>query len=43
VLRFEGVGRSPVSEGYSLGFDALVVRVPMYSRPPDFDLRKIQK
>jgi hypothetical protein len=43
VLRFEGVGRSPVSEGYSLGFDALVVRVPVYSRPPEFDLRKIQK
>jgi len=43
VLRFEGVGRSPASEGYCLGFDALVARVPAYSRPPGFDLLKIQK
>ena len=43
VLRFEGVGRSLASEGYCLGFDALVARVPAYTRPPGFDLRNIQK
>jgi hypothetical protein len=43
VLRFEGVGRVPIADGFALGVDALVARVPVYSRPLDFDLRKIQK
>ena len=43
VLRFEGVGRVPIADGFALGVDALLARVPVYSRPLDFDLRKIQK
>jgi len=43
TLRFECAGKSPKSAGYYLGFDALVVRVPVYSRPPDVDLRTLQK
>jgi hypothetical protein len=43
VLRFECAGKSPKSAGYFLGFDALVVRVPVYSRPPSVDLRTLQK
>ena len=43
VLRLEGAGRSPAAEGYALGFDSLVARAMVYSRPADFDLRKIQK
>lgn len=43
TLRFEGVGKSERSTGYLLGFDALLARVPVYVRPPGFDLRKIQK
>jgi hypothetical protein len=43
VLRLEGAGRSSAADGYALGFDSLVGRVPVYSRPADFDLRKIQK
>ena len=42
VLRFECVGKSDKSKGYLMGFDALIGRVPVYARPPDFDLRKIQ-
>jgi hypothetical protein len=43
TLRFECTGKAPDSKGYSLGFDALVARVPVYTRPPGFDLRKVQK
>ncbi len=43
VLRFECTGKSSKSTGYFLGFDALAARVPVYERPPGFDLRKIQK
>jgi hypothetical protein len=43
VLRFEGAGKARASAGYFLGFDALTVRVPAYSRLPSEDLRKLQK
>jgi hypothetical protein len=43
VLRFECVGAPIGGEGLNLGFDAFVARVPVYARPLDFDLRKIQK
>jgi hypothetical protein len=43
TLRFEGAGKSAKSAGYYLGFDTLVVRVPVYSRPPGTDLRQLQK
>jgi hypothetical protein len=43
TLRFECAGKSPKSAGYYLGFDALVVRVPAYSRSPSVDLRTLQK
>jgi hypothetical protein len=43
TLRFECAGKSPKSAGYFLGFDALVVRAPVYSRPPSVDLRTLQK
>ena len=43
TLRFECAGKSPKSAGYYLGFDALVVRVPVYSRPANVDLRTLQK
>lgn len=43
TLRFECVGKSASSAGYFLGFDALVVRVPVYSRPASVDLRTLQK
>ena len=43
VLRFESTGKPGAGDGYSLGFDALVARVPVYARPLDLDLRKIQK
>jgi hypothetical protein len=42
TLRFELTGKSNASPGYLLGFDALVGRVPVYTRPAGFDLRKIQ-
>lgn len=42
-LRFECIGKAPTSAGYFLGLDALVARVPVYSRPPNSDLRKLQK
>jgi hypothetical protein len=41
-LRFECVGKAPQSAGYFLGFDALIARVPVYSRAPSEDLRKLQ-
>ena len=43
TLRFECAGKSPKSAGYFLGFDALVARIPVYSRPTNVDLRTIQK
>jgi hypothetical protein len=43
TLRFECVGKSAASGGYFLGFDALAVRTPVYSRAPDVDLRSLQK
>ena len=43
TLRFECVGKSAKSAGYFLGFDALAVRIPVYSRGPGEDLRKLQK
>jgi hypothetical protein len=43
TLRFECAGKSSKSAGYFLGFDALAVRVPVYSRPSNVDLRTIQK
>jgi hypothetical protein len=43
TLRFESAGKTASAEGASLGFDTLVARVPVYARPLDFDLRKIQK
>jgi len=42
VLRFDCVGKGDASQGYSLGFDALLTRALVYTRPPGFDLRKIQ-
>jgi len=42
-LRFECAGKSASSAGYFLGFDALTARVPVYSRPPNVDLRTLQK
>jgi hypothetical protein len=42
VLRFEGAGKAEKSAGYYLGFDALAVRVPVYSRAPSEDLRTFQ-
>jgi len=43
VLRFEATGNPGADDGYRLGFDAFIARVPVYSRPLDFDLRQIQK
>jgi hypothetical protein len=43
TLRLEGNGKAAASAGYFLGFDALVIRVPVYSRAPGEDLRKLQK
>lgn len=43
TLRFECVGKAAKSAGYLLGFDALTVRVPVYSRPKTVDLRTLQK
>ena len=43
TLRFECAGKSASSGGYFLGFDALVERVPIYSRPSSVDLRTLQK
>lgn len=42
VLRFACAGKAEASKGYLLGFDALSARVPVYARPANFDLRKIQ-
>ena len=43
TLRFECVGKSPASTGYFLGFDALAMRIPAYSRAASVDLRTLQK
>lgn len=43
TLRFECAGKSSDSSGYYLGFDALEARIPVYIRPPDVDLRSLQK
>jgi hypothetical protein len=43
TLRFECAGKSPKSTGCFLGFDALVLRTPVYSRPASVDLRTLQK
>ncbi len=43
VLRFECKGKSDQSTGYFLGLDSIAAVVPIYERPPDFDLRKIQQ
>ncbi len=43
VLRFEATGKPGAGDGYELGFDTLVARVPVYARPLDLDLRKVQK
>ncbi|MCC6352917.1 MAG: DUF2961 domain-containing protein [Verrucomicrobiae bacterium] len=42
VLRFECVGKNAASQGYFLGFDALMSRVPTYARPAGKDLRQLQ-
>lgn len=42
LLRFECAGKNAESKGYLLGFDALTARIPVYTRPPGFDLRTIQ-
>ena len=43
VLRFECKGKAEKSKGYFLGVDSLAAAVPVYERPPGFDLRTIQK
>jgi len=43
VLRFESTGKPGSDGGYSLWFESLVARVPVYSRPLDTDLRKLQE
>lgn len=43
TLRFECVGKSAKSDGYFLGFDALISRQPVYDRAPSVDLRTLQK
>ena len=43
ILRMECRGKSDRSTSYHLGLDSFAAVVPAYERPPDFDLRKIQK
>ena len=43
TLRFECRGKADHSTGYHLGVDSFAAVVPVYERPPGFDLRKIQK
>jgi hypothetical protein len=43
VLRLECAGKAAASAGYFLGFDALVGRIPVYSRAATVDLRTLQK
>lgn len=43
TLRFECLGKAEKSQGFFLGFDALVAREAAYSRPPEKDLRDLQK
>jgi hypothetical protein len=42
TLRLTCAGKSEKSKGYFMGFDTLSARIPVYTRPPGFDLRKIQ-
>ncbi len=42
VLRLECKGKSDHSTGYFLGLDSFAAVVPIYERPPGFDLRTIQ-
>ena len=42
ILRFECVGKSARSAGYFLGFDALILRAPVYGRASSVDLRTLQ-
>jgi hypothetical protein len=42
VLRFDCVDKTVRSPGHALGFDALIARTFAYTRPPGFDLRKVQ-
>jgi hypothetical protein len=42
-LAFECTGKSAESKGYSLGFDTLTARIPVYSRLATVDLRSLQK
>jgi len=42
TLRFENRGKNDESKGYLLGFDAIVSREAVYSRPAEVDLRTIQ-
>lgn len=43
TLRFECAGKNSASRGYSLGFDQLIARTPVYLRPAGFDLRSPPK
>jgi hypothetical protein len=43
TLSFECAGKNPESKGYFFGFDTLSQRVPVYSRPPGFDLRRVRE
>ncbi len=43
VLRLECVGKAEKSEGHYLGLDSFDAVIPAYERPPNFDLRSIQK
>ena len=43
LRRLECTGKNEKSEGYYLGLDSFDAVVPVYERPADFDLRKIQK
>jgi len=41
ALRFQCTGKNKESKGFFLGFDTLNVRIPVYTRPPGFDLRNV--
>ena len=40
-LRFECVGKAADAAGYFLGLDKVVLRIPVYSRPLNSDLRRL--
>jgi hypothetical protein len=42
TLRFECLGKAGPSDGHYLGLDKVVMRTPVYGRPADSDLRKLQ-